>query len=430
MWIIDKRGRHPRVSGQGKVAASVAPSSDPTELRRATVNYQDDQVGLALPSRAPISGYINDAVTISAFDTGAARRGGLLGLVVGGLFLCAAQWQLWATNDLSVMWALVGTVGAIVALIGMWSAANRYRAPDAAMAWAVVWLAGIAAAGQWIPVAPHTHSPGLPHLAAAAVAVCAGALCALLITRAHLGVFSAIAASAGVVASVAVVEQATNVATSAIAAGVEVVGLIALSAMPRVALELARISLLPVSGVGRNTYATSEFTDATLVTLQTRIRRAMTLRSALTPVAAGTVAVAAAWTVDPHSRHVPVEIGIVACTVLILLLRGRTVADRAQAYAMSAGAAVTTFTPAARLILAWPTGWRPLLVMSVVAVALAIFVISAVVVSPRSATSTLLPAAQRLAGQAQAIATVFGIMLCVWVTGVFGFIRNVTIGAP
>jgi type VII secretion integral membrane protein EccD len=414
---------------RGTAEVPVVHSGEQAELPSTAVSYQGDPVDLKLASRQPISGSIDDVLSVSPFDAVAARRAGLLGLVVGGLFLCAAQWQLWATNGLSMLWALVGAIGAIAALIGMWSAANRYHAPDAAMAWAVVWLGAIAAAGQWISLSPRTNSLGLPHLAAAAAAVCAGALCALLITRGQLGVFSAITSIAAVVALVAAVAQYTTVATSAIAAGVVVVGLIALSAMPRVALKLAQISLLPVSRVSRNLYVTREFTDVALFALQTRIRRAATLRSALTPVAAGIVAVAAAWTLDPHSHYVPVQIGIVACTVLILVFRGRTMADRRQAYATCAAAAVATFVSAARLILAWPTGWRPLLVMSVVAVVVAIFVIATVVIPRRPVGPMLLPVAQRLAQQIEAIAIVLAILLCVWVSGVFGLIRNVTFGA-
>lgn len=390
---------------------------------------KDDQADLALPSRQPIGGYIGDVVSHRPFDTVAARRTGLLGLVLGGLFLCAAQWQLWATNNLSVLWAFVGVIDAVVALIGMWVATRRYHARDATMAWAVVWLGAVAATGQWIPVPESTNSPGLPHLALAAFAVGAGSLCALTITRAHLGVFTAITATAGVLTVVAVVAQYTTMTTCAIAAGVEMLGLIALSAMPRAALELARISLLPLRRIGRNISATGDFTDAALTALQTRIRRAATFQTALTPVAAGVVAVAAAWTLDPRSRYVPVEIGIVACTVLFLVFRARTMADRGQVYAMCAAAAVTTFAPAARLILAWPSGWRPLVVLTVVALAVAAFVTSTVVVSPRSVAPMLLPAAQRLAQQAEAVAIVLAILLCVWVTGVFALIRNVTFGA-
>lgn len=378
----------------------------------------------------PITEDVVDAVAASddrnsrQFDSAAVRLAGLVGLVAGGLFLCAAQWQMWAANHLSVMWAAVGTVGGVVALIGLWSAASRYRAPDAAAAWTVVWLAAVAAVGQWAPVPGQADSPGLLNLAVAAVGVCAGALCAMMITGAHLGVFSAITAGAGVVATVAIVLRLTNVAQSALAAGLLIGGLIALSAMPWLVSQLARISPRRLLAFRGNIGAASEFTDGMLVRLQDRARRAVQLRSALTMLTAGVVAAAAVWTLDPDSELLPVEIGIVACTTLILALRGRTMTDRSQAYALFAAASATIFVSAGRLILAWPTGWRPAVVVGVVALTTATWVICAVVLSSRSLT----PVWQRWTGRVEEVGIVLVIPLCVWVSGTFAVIRNMAIG--
>ncbi|EUA17484.1 transcriptional regulator, Fis family domain protein [Mycobacterium xenopi 3993] len=46
---------------------------------------------------------------------------------------------------------------------------------------------------------------------------------------------------------------------------------------------------------------------------------------------------AAVCVLDPHSYYRWLQIGIVACTVIILVLRGRTLSDRIQAYAMFTG---------------------------------------------------------------------------------------------
>ncbi len=378
----------------------------------------------------PITEDVVDAEAASAdrngprFDGAAVRLAGLVSLAAGGLFLCVAQWQMWAANHLSVIWAAVGAVGGVVALIGLWVAANRYRETDAASAWTVVWLAAAAAVGQWSPVSGQAHSPGLLNLAFAAAGVCAAAVCALMITRAHLGVFSAIAAGAGLVATVAVVLRLTNLPQSALAAGLLITGLIALSAMPRLVLLLARISPRRLLVIGENIGAAREFTDGILVRLQERARRAAQLRSALTMLTAGVVAAAAAWTLDPDSNLLPVEIGIVTCTVLILTLRARTMTDRTHAYAMFAAAAATIFVSAGRLILAWPTGWRPAVVVGVVALTTATWVICAVVVPERSITLVLLHWAERL----EEAGIVLVIPLCVWVSGTFAVIRNVAIG--
>jgi len=245
-----------------------------------------------------------------------------------------------------------------------------------------------------------------------------------MITGAHLGVFSAITAGAGVVATVAIVLRLTNVAQSALAAGLLIGGLIALSAMPWLVSQLARISPRRLLAFRGNIGAASEFTDGMLVRLQDRARRAVQLRSALTMLTAGVVAAAAVWTLDPDSELLPVEIGIVACTTLILALRGRTMTDRSQAYALFAAASATIFVSAGRLILAWPTGWRPAVVVGVVALTTATWVICAVVLSSRSLT----PVWQRWTGRVEEVGIVLVIPLCVWVSGTFAVIRNMAIG--
>jgi type VII secretion integral membrane protein EccD len=431
--LVDAADMDSIPGGQWTLAQLDAPINPTRSLADARIN---DGTTLRLRVVTPTEPYrpvtedVVDAMAAATdgasrpLDAVAARRTGLVGLVAGGLFLCAAQWWMWAANHLSVIWAIVGAVGAVVALTGMWSAASRYRAFDAAAAWAVVWLAAVAAAGQWIPVGQRSGSPGLPHLAVAAVAVCVGALCALTITGAHLGVFSAVTAGAVVVAVVAVVAQYTHIASSAIAAGVLVAGLIGLSAMPRLTSWLAWISLPPRPLVGRDVEVASEITDAELAALQTRATRAARLRSALTVVAGGTMAAAAAWTPDTHSPYMRAEIAIVACTAVILVLRGRSMPDGAQAYALLAAAAVTIFASAGRLILARPTGWWPVVVVSVVAVATTVFVISTVVLSSQITA----PTPPRWADRLEAVAIVIVVPLCVWVAGVFAVIRNTTFG--
>jgi ESX secretion system protein EccD len=393
----------------------------------AKVGSATDEDRVAVAECQPVTEDVGDAmsgttdVTLRPLDAIAARRTGLVGLVAGGLFLCAAQWRMWATSHGSVIWTIVGVVGAVVALAGMWAAASRYRAFDAAAAWAVVWLAAVAVVGQWIPVAQQSSSPWLPHVAVAAIAVCAGTVCALIITGAHLGAFSAVATAAGVVAVVAVVAQYTRLASSAIAAGVLVAGVIALSAMPRLTCWLAWISTLPRPVVGRDVEA-YEFTDVELAALQTRATRAARLRSALMPVAAATMAVAATWTLDAHSPYLGVEIAIVACTVVILVFHGRAMPDRAEAYTLLAAAAVTVFASAARLILIRPTGSWPAVTVVIVAAVTTMFVASTVLLS----WPTAAPTPPRWVDRFESVAIVVVVPLCVWVAGLFAVIRNTT----
>ncbi|WP_084020451.1 type VII secretion integral membrane protein EccD [Mycobacterium avium] len=471
----------------------MAATSSGIALSRVAIWYQDTQVDLALPTRAPISDYIDDVVdtfsdqvdvearrsgqwtlarldrplqpnssladarvadgavlelrvvasteryrpviedvvdavaaaaaeAATPFDTAAARRAGLAALVAGGLALCAAQWRLWAVNGYSWPATLGGVVVAVVALIGMWSAATRYRAGDAAAAWSVIWIAAVGCLAQVVPVSQRTGLPGLAHLLVAAVAVGAAALCALWITGAHPAAYSATTATAAAAALLSALLQYTSLAPSSVAAGTLALGLVGLSSVPRAALTLARISLPRLPAPGQEVEVSGDISDTEMESLRIRARRAVQLTSGLMVAAVIVVTGAAVCVLDPHSYYRWLQVGIVACTVIILVLRGRTLSDRIQAYAMFAGAGVITIAAAARLLIAWPTGQGPLIVVLVVAVLTAVLVLGAVVGAARPLPETLSDWVQRL--ELAALAVV--IPLCVWVTGAFAAIREVT----
>ena len=246
----------------------------------------------------PVTEDVVDAVAASddrnsrQFDSAAVRLAGLVGLVAGGLFLCAAQWQMWAANHLSVMWAAIGTVGGVVALIGLWSAASRYRAPDAAAAWTVVWLAAVAAVGSG------PRCLGRQILRAAQL----GGRGGRSVRRRAVRDDDYRRASRRVQCDyggggrrrdgrnrVAVDERgAVRVGRRSAdrwvdrAVGYAVAG-----------SQLARISPRRLLAFRGNIGAASEFTDGMLVRLQDRARRSVQLRSALTMLTAGGVAAAA-----------------------------------------------------------------------------------------------------------------------------------------
>jgi type VII secretion integral membrane protein EccD len=376
----------------------------------------------------PVIEDVIDAVAAAAaeaatpFDVDAARRAGLVGLTLGGVGLCAAQWGLWIASRYAWPWAAGGAAGALVALVGMWSAARRYRAADAATAWSVVWLAAATCLAQLVPVSARTGSPGLAHLMVAAVAVAAGAVCVQLITGSHLGTYSAVTAAAVAVAAVCAVLQYTQLAPSSVAAGTLALGLVALSAVPRAALSLARISLPRLPAAGQEIEIGADIGDAEMRSLRQRARRAVQLTSGLMVAAVLVVTVGAAWVIDPDSYYRWIQLGIVCCTVVILVLRGRTMADRIQSYAMFAGAGAIIVAAAARMLTAYPHGTTPLIVVLLLVAVYAGLVILAVVVAPRSLPETLTNWVQRL----EVVALAVVIPLCVWVTGAFGAIRDVT----
>jgi type VII secretion integral membrane protein EccD len=378
----------------------------------------------------PVIEDVIDAVAAAAAEiakpltTESVRRAGLAALVVGGLALCGGQWTLWVTNGYRLAWMGAGVAGAVVALVGTWSAARRYRARDAATAWAAVWLVSVTSLAEVVPVSQRTGSPGLAHLLVAAVSVCAAAVCALWITGEHPAAFSAVAASSAVLAIVSAVLQYTDLAPSALAAVVLALSLVGVYLVPGTALSLARISLPPVPAVTDKDPVTVDVGDTELAVLWIRARRAVHLSAGLTVAAIGVVSAAAVWVFDPHSYYRWQQIGIVWCTAIFLVLRGRTLPDRIQSYAMFTGAAVIIIAAAAKLLAAWPTGWRPIVVLAVVAAITVAAVLAAVVVAPRRVPEDLKARVERL----EQVAVVIAIPLCVWVTGVFAAIRNVSFG--
>lgn len=370
---------------------------------------------------------VSEAASAAArpFDDAAARLAGLAALVTGGLALCAGQWALWAVNGFSWPWLLVGLVGAVVALVGMTSAALRYRAPDAATAWSVIWLVAAAAIGQAVPVSERTHTPGAAHLLIAAVGVAAAAVYALLITRQHLATYSAITAAAMSLAAVCAVVEYTDMKPATVAAGALLVGLVGLLQVPRTALVLARITLPPVPAPGQEDLdvgAGVSFDE--LATLRTRSYRAVQLTSGLMVATVATVAVAAGWLLDPHSYYIKQMIAINVCVVLVLVIRGRTMPNRIQAFAMFTGAAAVIIAAATKMLAAAPDGTTPIVVMATVAAATTALVLIAIAVAPRSVNPRIGRWVQWLGNGAMGLA----FPLCIWVMGIYAAIRDMSLG--
>ena len=358
------------------------------------------------------------------FDESAARIAGLSGLAAGGVALCAAQWLQWIASGYSWWWVLVGAVGAVVAFTGMWSAARRYHAGDAATAWMIIWIVACTVVGQVIPISARTGSPGLAHVMVCAVGVGVGAVCALLITGAHLGVISAVVCAAIVVAAVAATAEYTGFAPPAIAAGVLIAGLVGMQNAGGVAASLARISLPKVPADGEKVDAGGEISAAELATVRIRSRRAVQMTTGLIVAAALTTAVAAVWTMDPASYHHRIELVIVCCVAVVLVAWGRTMSNALQAFSMFTGAFIVVIGSAARLLLAWRHGWTPAIIVAAVAATVTVLVIAAVVVAPRGVNPRVARATEVFA--VLALVTIYP--LAAWVTGIFGVLRDLRIG--
>jgi len=417
-------------TGQWTLARPDRPLKPETSLADARV---DDGAILELRLVAPTERYrpiiedVVDAVAAAAsantrpFDADAARSAGLVGLAVGGAALCAGQWGAWAASGYRWFAALAGIVLALAALGAMWSAAKRYRAEDAAAAWSVVWIAWATCLAQVIPVSVRTGRPGLAHVVVAAVAVAAAALVALWVTVRHTSAYSAVVATALAGAVSVGVVQYGGVAASSVAAGALAFGLVGLSAAPRMATMLAQITLPRIPAPGQEVDNAADLSDAEMDLLQRRAQRAVALTLGLTSAAVIVICAAAAFVIDPHSHHRWIQIGIVLCALVVLVVTGRMLPDRRLSFAMFTGAGVVLAISVARLLIGWPQGAAPAVVLLVAAALIAAAVLSALVVVRRSVPETVTNWIDRL----RLIALAVAIPLCVWATGLFGAIRDI-----
>lgn len=431
--VVDVLGRQVDLpvggAGQWTLARMDRPLKPETSLADARV---EDGALLELRWVAPTERYrpviedVVDAVAVAAaqntrpFDAEAARRAGLVGLAAGGAALCAGQWGAWAASGYRWFAAVAGIVLALAALGATWSAATRWRAGDVAVAWAVVWIAWASTVAQVVPVSVRTERPGLAHLVVAAVAIAAASMVALWITGAHLAAFSAVTATALMAAIAVGVVQYGGASVAAVAAGALALGLIGLSVAPRLATMLAQIRLPVVPAPGQDLDVAADLSDAEMEQIDVRSRRAVQLTLGLTAASVAMICVGAAFVLDPHSEHRWIQIGIVVATVIVLVLTGRMLPDRRVSYAMFAGAGVILAVSVGRLLIGWPDGITPVVVLLVAAALLAVAVLGALVVVGRTLPETVSAWIGRLRLAALAVA----LPLCAWATGLFGAIRD------
>lgn len=408
---------------------------DAVALSRVAVWYGDTQVDLALPSRDPISRYIDDvvdtmgqqvdlptgtrgsgrwpdwnrplkpensladarvddgailelrlvapteryrpviedvvdAVAAAAaantrpFDAEAARTAGPGSGWRPVVRQCAGQWAAWAASGYRWFAAVAGILLGLASLGAMWSAASQWRAPAAAASWSVVWITWVSCLAQVIPVSNTPFGrPGLAHVVVAAVAMAAAALVALWITGRHAAAYSAVAAAALVAAVSVGVVQYSRVSAPAVAAGAVAFGLVGLFSSPRLATMRPKIALPRIPAPGQQVDNAADISDTEMKLLETRAARAVQLTLGLTAASVIVICVAAAFVIDPHSTHRWIQIGIVVATIIVLVLTGRMLPDRRLSYAMFVGAGVVLAISVARLLIGWPNGAAPTVVL-------------------------------------------------------------------
>ncbi|MGH4026982.1 MAG: type VII secretion integral membrane protein EccD [Pseudonocardiaceae bacterium] len=301
----------------------------------------------------PLFDDVVEAVAASAPDSyrpwteGTAR---ILGMVAGGLALLAGAIALLLAGP-GLSTALLAGVGAIAALAAGAVIARVYGEGTAGVL--------VAAASpplgfvSGLYVVPSSGGAGNPLLTLGAANLLLGCTLALVLAAASIMVVgSGITPFVAITTAAALGTGGSLVATllkdplvAGIAAGVATVALGAISVLPRVTIQLARLPLPQVPGSAEDLQEDTSFPDYAAIE-----RRAGLAHEFMTGMIIGSGAVAAisaVWAAAAAANIFGAALGAVVAAVL--LLRARSYANGSQAIALLISGMVT----AAGLLIAW-----------------------------------------------------------------------------
>ena len=397
-----------------------------------------------VPTPAPLfddvlQGLTNPEVARSpAWDRGNAARAAIAAVATMAAATAAALLRQWWTGG-GVVTPLVAALLALLALAAV-MALRSTAAPAAAHA-----VAGICAVGFTVLAAGSAGAPpvGAGHLVGAFTAgsVLAGVLRGTVFRPSpgdSYGLaagYLAASVTLAVAAVAALVTAAVGVPVSAVGAGALLMGLIILTAAPRIAVSAARVPIPPVPAPGEDVEAgdledidhdvRGDLEDrgprGPLPTPDVLRHRFLTSRSWLTGLlaAGGTICAAgslASLTGDPASTRwaTPLALGV----IVVLILRGLSYADRVHTAVLlgSALALAAGVLAGAALTLDSPVG-----VVVPAAVALAAAAVVAVSVLPNMEPS---PAALRAVGTLEVIGICLIVPLAVGAMEVYSLVRQ------
>lgn len=308
----------------------------------------------------------NDA-RFSAFTPATAKTLGLTMMVAGAALAAVLLVISWWTHPLFGWWSppagaltLLGIVAAVIA--GRRGArAVSYAAGLSAVpvAFALGWVSVPAyggQAGQWTAA----------NVFAANFSAAVVALLVLWLTGIGITVHTALVTTAGVVAAAAAVRTFTEFDLHQVGLGVMLVGLVLVSTAPALALYLAgvRPPSLPVPGEDVNRDELNEaamvvevfddggdmntvaLPDADDTQLERRSRVANKYLTGVFAAAAALIPPAATISIQPRTHYYWGEVAVAILTILVLVLRARTLTDRVHAvtFFLSAFALLVGFT--------------------------------------------------------------------------------------
>ena len=382
-----------------------------------------------------------NAVKFASFTADTARTLGLIAIVGGAALTAALTIAAWWSTPSSLWWAPPAGVLTLLAIIGAIVASRRSIRQ-------VSYAAGIAAvplafALGWVAVPAYENTPGhwtAANVFAAAFATAAVSLIVLWLTGIGISVHTTVVTMAVIGAAAAGVRTYTGFDMRQIGTVAVVVGMILVAMAPGLALSLAGVKppSLPVPGedIDRTeldeaamvvevfddgndvrTVALSEDEDAQL---ERQSRVANKYLTGLFLAAVTTIVAGAIVATEPATHYFWGEVAVAILSILVLVLRGRSLPDRVHAVTFFVGAFVLLVGFTVTVITGTSTAVAEISVLGGVALVTVLAALAGMMLPGRIKS----PIPLRRIEYLEFFANFAVAMLAFWIVGAFNFFRN------
>lgn len=385
-----------------------------------------------------------NAVKFASFTTATARALGLSSVIAFSVLVAALVVMAWWSVSTWRWWLPLSATLAVL-LVGLAIVAERRRsATQLSYALGIAALPLALSAG-WVSVPPSGGVDGqwtAANFMAAMFAVVGTSLAVARLTRIGIVVHTAVTLSAGFAAASATVLTFTSFDARHVGTMVVLLGMILVAAAPGTALFLARVRppSLPVPGenidhsvlneaamvVGvsdagdDNRVSEVELSDSEDTLLERRSRLANKYLTGMFTAAVISVVIGAVAALEPHGQYFYGELAVAVLTVLVLVLRGRTLTDRAHAILFFFGAFLVTAGLSVTAVLEVDTPAKLLAVVGAVVVIGVLAVLSGMLL----VGAKLSPITLRRVEQLEFMCILSLAPLAFWIVGAYSAVRN------
>ncbi len=382
-----------------------------------------------------------NAVKFASFTADTARVLGLIAIVGGAALTAALTIAAWWSTPSNVWWAPPAGALTLLAIIGAIVASRRSNRP-------VSYVAGIAAillafSLGWVVVPAYENTPGhwtAANVLAAAFTVAAVSLIVLWLSDIGISVHTAVVTLAVIGAAAAGVLTFTGFDMRQIGTVAVVVGMILVALAPGMALSLAGVKppSLPVPGEDLdrteldeaamvvevfddgNDVRTVALSDDEDAQLERRARVSNKYLTGLLVAAVVTIVAGAIVATEPATHYFWGEVAVAILSILILVLRGRSLPDRAHAVTFFVGAFILLVGFTLTIITGTSNMIAEISVVGGVALVTVLAALAGMMLPGRIKS----PIPLRRIEYLEFLANMAVAMLAFWIVGAFAFFRN------